>query len=137
MAANAAFFIGLTLHLASLEDPPEADLPFEHARSNFYAAAKSGLGARASWLGGESGDIQQLIASRLADEAEAALLKSGVEKWTARRYMDVIRGRARTGMNGSAWQRAWVNCNGRDFQGLMGSYLELQRDGKPVHTWTV
>lgn len=137
MAANAAFFIGLTVHLSDLDEPPEADLPFEQARGNFYAAAKSGLGARATWLGGEAGDIQQLIATRLADEAEAALLKSGVEKWTARRYLDVIRGRARTGVNGAAWQRAWVNCNGRDFQGLMGAYLELQRSGKPVHTWTV
>jgi hypothetical protein len=137
MAANAAFFIGLTLHLAGLEEPPEAALPFETTRKNFYAAAKSGLGAQVTWIGGERGDLQPLIAIRLADEAEAALVAAGADQWTAKRYMDVIRARARTGLNGAAWQRAWVNCNGRDFQGLMGAYLELQQSGKPVHTWTV
>ena len=137
MAANSAFFIGLTLHLSGLESPPETSLPFEMSRKNFYAAAKSGLGAKITWIDGESGNIQQLIAAQLADQAQAALIQAGVYERTAQRYMDVIRARARTGMNGAAWQRSWVNCNGRDLQGLMGAYLELQRSGEPVHTWMV
>jgi hypothetical protein len=137
MTANAAFFIGLTLHLSQCETPPETQLPFETARKNFYAAARNGFGARITWLDGETGDIQALIAGRLADQAEAALLGADVDKHVAKRLMDIIRKRARTGQNGSAWQRAWVNCNGRDFQGLMAAYLGFQTKGAPVHTWTV
>lgn len=137
MAANAAFFIGLTLHLSTLDEAPEKALPFADTRENFYRAAKSGLGARVVWLDGEAGDVQQLIARQLADKAERALVVAGVDKWSARKYMDIIRARARSGMNGAAWQRAWVNCNGRDMQGLMGAYLALQQSGKPVHTWSV
>ncbi|MCP2679330.1 hypothetical protein NHF45_07280 [Maricaulaceae bacterium NA33B04] len=137
MAANAAFFIGLTLHLSTLDEAPEKALPFADTRENFYRAAKSGLGARVVWLDGGAGDVQQLIARQLADEAERALITAGVDKWSACKYMDIIRARARSGMNGATWQRAWVNCNGRDMQGLMGAYLALQQSGKPVHTWSV
>ncbi len=137
MTANAAFFIGLTLHLSGLEEAPEHGLAFEDTRRNFYAAAKSGLGAKITWLDGQRGDIQHLIATQLADDAERALLAADVDRHVARRYMDIIRARARSGLNGAAWQRSWVNCNGRDLQGLMGAYLELQHSGKPVHTWTV
>lgn len=137
MTANAAFLIGLVLHLAGEEAPPETRLPFEAARENFYAAAKSGFGAPVTWLDGESGDLQALVAERLADQAEAALLKADVDRHVARRLIDIIRKRARTGQTGAAWQRAWVNCNGRDFQGLMEAYLGFQTKGAPVHTWTV
>ena len=137
MTANAAFFIGLVLHLSALETPPETQLPFETIRNDFYAAAKSGLGAEISWLNGQTGNVQALIAHELADQAEAALIKADVNPDSAKRYMDVIRGRTRTGMTGAAWQRAWVNCNGRDFQGLMEAYLGFQSTGKPVHTWTI
>lgn len=137
MTANAAFFIGLVLHLSQRDDPPEADLAFNDARANFYAAAKKGLGAQIRWLGGETGDVQALIAHTLADESESALVHAGVNPALAKRYMDVIRGRTRTGMTGAAWQRAWVNCNGRDFQDLMAAYLAFQETGQPVHTWTI
>ena len=137
MIANSAFLIGLILHLSKMETPPESLLPFETARSNFYAAAKWGFAAKVEWLDGRRGDIQALIADELADAAEAALVRAEVNPATAKRLMDVIRGRARAGQNGAAWQRAWVNCNGRDFQGLMEAYLALQASGEPVHTWTV
>jgi hypothetical protein len=137
MTANAAFFIGLVLHLSGTDTPPESQLPFETARANFYAAARKGFGARVTWLDGETGDIQALIAGRLADQAEAGLGKAEVDPRTAKRLIDIIRKRARIGQNGAAWQRAWVNCNGRDFQGLMEAYLGFQTKGAPVHTWTV
>lgn len=137
MVANAAFFIGLTLHLSEQDAPPEARLPCETARTNFYAAAKHGFGARIIWMDGRRGDVQALILDRLADDAEAALITANVNPDTARRLIGVIRARARTGQNGAAWQRAWVNCNGRDFQGLMEAYLSHQNTAAPVHEWTV
>jgi hypothetical protein len=137
MTANSAFFLGLTLHLADLDEAPEHALPFETSRVNFYAAARQGLGARITWINGEEGDVQALIAHQLTDQAEAALVKAGADAEIAKRYMDIIRGRVRRGMTGSIWQRAWVDCHGRDFQGLMAAYLDFQMRGDPVHTWTV
>lgn len=137
MTANAAFLIGLIYHLAGLEDAPENKLDFKDARENFYAAAKRGLGANITWLDGQSGDIQSLIAGTLCDQSQDGLISAGVDKADARNIIDIIRQRARTGMNGAAWQRAWVNCNGTNFQGLAEAYLAHQDEGHPVHTWSV
>lgn len=137
MAANAAFFLGLTMYLSKLEDAPEQTLDFETTRQNFYAAARHGLGARITWTDGQEGDVQALISDTLIDQAEDGLISSGVDPAVAGDFMSVIRGRVRHGMTGSIWQRAWVDTHGRDFQGLMSAYLDLQTTGKPVHTWTV
>ncbi|MEO1039208.1 MAG: hypothetical protein AAFX09_06650 [Pseudomonadota bacterium] len=137
MTANAAFLIGLTLHLADRDTAPETELDFEDARANFYSAAEHGLGARITWLDGDRTLVQRLIHDTLADQAEAALVKAGVSRFDARRVMDIIRARATNGMTGSAWQRAWANVRGRDFQGLTEAYVALQESGRPVHTWTV
>lgn len=137
MMANAAFFVGLTLYLANLEDAPESGMDFEVARSNFYACARRGLGATITWHDGQTYDVQRLIHDRLVDQAETGLIEAGVERIEAKRFIDPIRGRAQNGMNGAAWQRGWVNCYGRDFQGLTAVYLENQNKGRPVHTWTL
>ncbi|WP_421784902.1 glutamate--cysteine ligase [Hyphobacterium sp.] len=137
MVANAAFFIGLTRYLAGLEIAPETDMEFATARSNFYACARRGLGAQIAWTGGKPHDVQRLIHDRLADQAREGLVAAGVPEPEARAVLDPIRGRARTGLNGAAWQRNWVNCHGRDFQGLVAAYYERQQKGRPVHTWRI
>jgi gamma-glutamyl:cysteine ligase YbdK (ATP-grasp superfamily) len=137
LVANAAFFVGLTLHLASRETPPESAMDFSVARDNFYACARRGLGATISWTDGDPQDVQRLIHNELADAACAGLVSAGVTDTEARRFLEPIRGRAKTGRNGAAWQRNWVNCNGRDFQGLVAAYYEHQQSGRPVHTWRI
>ncbi|MEE2526773.1 glutamate-cysteine ligase family protein [Hyphobacterium sp. HN65] len=137
MVANAAFFIGLTRHLAGLDSPPDMGMEFSTARGNFYASARRGLGARIQWIDGETHDIQRLIHDRLIGEARQGLVDAGVPDNEARAALEPIRGRARTGQNGAAWQRNWVNCHGRDFQGLVAAYYDNQQKGRPVHTWRI
>jgi hypothetical protein len=134
--ANMAFFIGLTL---SLRDEPnlEERLPFELARSNFYASARRGLGADIVWLDGQVSDVQSLIHGALADRALHGLLDAGIDEIEASHYIGIIKARALNGQTGAAWHRAHANCHGRDFQKLVGDYLTLQQCGQPVHTWTV
>ena len=136
MIANLAFFIGLTLRLEK-EEGLETRLPFEQARANFYAAAKRGLGARLGWLDETSADAQALIREHLVPSAETALLDAGLDAVDVRHYLGLIAARALNGQTGAAWQRAHANCHGRDFQGLVQTYLERQDGGRPVHTWTV
>jgi hypothetical protein len=136
MVANMAFFVGLTLSLRN-EANLEERLPFEITRSNFYACARRGLGANIVWLDGQVADVQSLIHGQLADRAVQGLMDAGIDEIEARHYIGIVKSRALNGQNGSAWQRAYVNCHGRDFQGLVAAYLENQQRGQPVHTWTV
>lgn len=137
MVANAAFLIGLIQHLSTQKDAPETRLDFETARSNFYACAKHGFGANITWLDGQSGNAQELVNGTLCKQAHDGLIEIGVDALEARIFIDIIRRRSKSGLNGAAWQRSWVNCHGRDFQGLTKAYLEHQDKGLPVHTWTV
>lgn len=137
MAANAAFFTGLTLHLARLPEPPEGRMAFSTARENFYACARRGLGARVTWIGGEIEDVQRLIHDRLIPDAREGLEIAGVPRAEADALLAPVQGRAKTGLNGAAWQRAFVNCHGRDFQALVSAYLEQQDGGRPVCEWTI
>jgi hypothetical protein len=59
------------------------------------------------------------------------------------RYLSIIEGRCRTGINGAAWQSA-VFHDGMERQGLdrgpalaamTRRYMALMRTGEPVHTW--
>jgi len=137
MVANVAFFIGLTRHLASLETPPETGLSFPQARANFYACARRGLSAAVEWIDGTRHDVQQLIHDRLAGAAADGLIAGGVSPEEAAAVLGPIRARARTGMTGAAWQRGFVNCHGRNFQGLVEAYHENQQSGRPVHAWRI
>ena len=137
MVANAAFFIGLTRHLAALDIPPETGMDFAVARGNFYACARRGLGASVQWVDGKVHDVQRLIHDHLFDAARDGLTSSGVPEAEAVAVLEPIRQRAMTGQNGAAWQRSWVNCHGRDFQGLVEAYYENQQSGRPVHTWRI
>lgn len=137
MVANAAFFAGLTRHLAGRDSPPDRGMEFSTARGNFYACARRGLGASVQWIDGETHDIQRLIHDRLVDQARQGLVDAGVAEAEANAVLEPIRGRAKTGLNGAAWQRNWVNCHGRDFQGLVAAYYERQQKGRPVHTWRI
>jgi hypothetical protein len=136
MVANTAFFIGLTLYLRDLPDL-EKCIPFETARSNFYAAAQRGLGANLTWLDGNAVDAQRLIHGELAGHAITALINAGVDHHDAEYYIGIVRARALNGQTGAAWQRAHANCHGRVFQTMMAAYLKNQQQGQPVHTWRV
>ena len=137
MIANTAFYVGLAHHYARLETPPEDELDFETARSNFYAAARDGLKARLTWLDGE-GDAQALLLDRFIPEAKAGLSALGIAAGDIHAYIDdVIARRVLTGRTGAEWQRSFVHVHGPDFQRLTERYVELQEDGAPVHSWTV
>ncbi|MCG3144805.1 MAG: Glutamate--cysteine ligase [Gammaproteobacteria bacterium] len=135
MIANAALYVGFTHFLATLREPPEAALPFGEARSNFYAAARLGAGARLRWLGGAVADARSLLLEEALPMARHGLMALGVDAAEAARYLEVVRMRVQTGRNGAAWQRGFVDRHGHDPLRLTAAYLENQRSGAPVHEW--
>jgi hypothetical protein len=131
MIANAALYYG-TVHMLA-ESCRAPGLPFEAARSNFYAAAKHGLGAETNWLDGSRRPVREVIAE-LIPLAREGLAAQGVPVELIDRYLDVIESRNASGMNGAAWQLAHFRRHNDLFR-LTADYLEHQRSGMPVHEW--
>jgi gamma-glutamyl:cysteine ligase YbdK (ATP-grasp superfamily) len=135
--ANAAFFFGLACGLGERTPPPEADMDFDRARTNFYRAAQDGLAAEITWLDGARVEVRDLIVDELLPLAKRMLVTLGLEPGDVARYLEVIRRRTESGTTGAAWQRAWVARHGNDMAGLMQAYINGQVSGRPVHTWDV
>lgn len=135
MMANAAFYYGAVHMLASAAMPPEAQLPFEQARANFYRAAREGLEAPQQWLDGRTRSAADLLID-LLPMAREGLQQQGIAATDVDRYLDVLAVRLRTRRNGAAWQLAHHGRHGDLFK-LTADYLANQRSGMPVHEWAV
>lgn len=135
VVANIGLYLGLTRYFANLPVAPETELSFESVRDNFYEAAKHSLNAEINWYG-KTVSLQGLLLNELIPHALAALKEWGIDKDAAEHYiLNVIEPRVIAGLNGAAWQRAFVSTHGHDFQALTQAYIENQQSDKPVHQW--
>ncbi len=135
--ANMVFYLGLTHYFASLETPPESQLPFEHCKNNFYTCAKNGLNSNIQWFQQQIG-IRELLTDQLIPQAKQTLINKGVDKDEVGYYLDeVISSRVLSGQNGANWQKCFVKKYGKDFQGLTDKYLENQTKGDPIYKWKI
>lgn len=137
MIANAAFGWGLTAALANSATAPHERCQFFTTRDNFYAAAREGLEARLRWDHVDDRPATRLICDIFVPMAAEGLGWLGVDAADIAHYLGIITDRAASGINGAAWQRAWVERNGRDMAGLTRAMIERQADGAPVHRWGV
>lgn len=135
--ANAAIFCGSMRALAADPILLERRLPFERARSNFYAAAREGLEADIHWVDGRRGSLRALILHLLLPLAEQGLSLWGVDDEERRYWLNIVRDRVRSGQTGAIWQRAFVEKHGADMQDLTLAYLERQQQDNPVHQWSL
>ena len=87
-------------------------IPFSTARDNFYRAARDGLDARIVWLDGSEVSVQTLLADEILPMAREGLKLLGADEEDIERYLDVAEARVRTGLNGGAWQRAYIERHG-------------------------
>ncbi len=136
--ANAAFYFGLVRGFGLMDSPPEADLPFEVARENFYTSARYGLNARPQWYRNgrlEEVSMRELIMEDLLPMARRGLEAENIPLAEIDDYLNVIAERVDSGQNGAAWQRRWVHLHGEDLHQLVREYRTRQDAGEPVHTW--
>jgi CBS domain-containing protein len=77
-------------------------LDFDHARGNFYAAAREGMGANFTWLDGEEMSATKLI-DTLLPLAEAGLRRHHIDEHDIKRYLGIVDNRVKTGRTGSRW----------------------------------
>lgn len=133
--ANIAFYYGLVHYYATLEKPPEFDMPFADAKNNFYRAAQLGLSYKTRWFSKTTEIMQKITLDKLLPEAEAGLYKLGISQQDSERYLSVIQKRAEKNRTGSQWQLDFLNAHHDDRTLLTLNYLKNQLSGKPVHEW--
>lgn len=138
---SAALWLGLMSELgATLEDITE-HMEFDDARANFYAAAREGLGARMTWLGGEEVLAQSLILDTLLPMAERGLRRAGIDEADIARYLDVVEQRSRMMRTGSRWAlQSFAAMKERGSLGekltaLVAATVARQQTGETVSEW--
>lgn len=137
MMANLAGFYGFAAALAADPAPPEARLPFDVARSNFYAAARHGLDAPITWLDGTTTRLADFVLATVLPAAATGLERLGVARDIADRHLAVLGARAASGRTGAHWQRRTAAALDGDVRRLTLEYLARQRTDRPVHEWEI
>ena len=141
--ANAAFFFGLMTALPAEYGEVDKQMAFDDAKSNFFAAARHGLKAQFTWLGGKSHTATSLILDHLLPLARRGLKDSGIVAEDVDTYLGVIEERVRSGQTGAQWARRSLSAMGeqgtRDIRlrTLTAFMLARQHTGAPAHCWPV
>ena len=133
--ANAAFYYGAVTALAELDEPIENLIPHSSTRDNFYAAARFGLRSTQRWSNGEEINARDLILTKLLPLAHQGLASLGIRIEDSDKYLGIIHDRVKSGQNGAAWQRSFIEKHGRDMTALTKAYIKNQNSGEPVHRW--
>jgi CBS domain-containing protein/gamma-glutamyl:cysteine ligase YbdK (ATP-grasp superfamily) len=141
--ANAAFFYGLMTALPSEYGEIEELMTFDEAKSNFFAAARYGLKAQLTWVGGRYCPASTLILVHLLPMAREGLKQAGVEAEEVNRYLDIIEERVERDQTGAQWSLRSLASMGEQgtremrHRALTEAMLEHQASGAPVSRWTL
>ncbi len=140
--ANAAFFFGLMSGMLDTYGDITAHMDFDDAKTNFMAAARHGLGAQFTWVGGESLTAKELILQHLLPMAHKGLEIAGVDTEDRERYLGVLSKRITSGQTGSQWMlRSLAKMKGEGTRSermaaLTAAIHDRQKDNAPIHTWS-
>lgn len=139
--ANAAFLIGLLIHMPREFGDIKQYMSFDDAKSNFFNAARYGLNGQIRGLDGKSRRVGRLILEELLPRARLGLKEAGVDENDNSRLLDVIEERVTMETSGAKWMLdsaasmdplAKPNVRLRTLVSAMKSNQEA---GLPVHKW--
>ncbi len=139
--ANAALWLGLMNGLGDVYDDITKYMDFSDAKDNFMSACRSGLNTKFFWANGQRYSAKDLINEELIPIARAGLAKAKVDTKDIDMYLDVIKERVTSGMNGSNWMlKSFSKLRPQNSleevrTAITASTITQQRDNKPVHTW--
>jgi len=140
--ANAAFFYGLMTALPGEFGDVDRLMSFDHAKENFFAAARHGLKSQLSWIDGRDYPAASLALEQLLPLARAGLQQAGVDSDLNDRYLGVIENRLRREQTGALWAlRSLAELEGQGTPELRSRLLvermiENQRGELPVAEWS-
>jgi CBS domain-containing protein/gamma-glutamyl:cysteine ligase YbdK (ATP-grasp superfamily) len=141
--ANAALWFGLMAGLSREWQSIPQKMEFQAARENFIAAARQGLGASFTWPGREEVPATTLLQEELIPLARHGLETIGIDSSDIDRYLGIIEERVRTRRTGAQWMIASLDAmkpqstRSECLTALVGASVARQREGKPVHTWSL
>ena len=136
--ANIVFFIGLVEYLANMDIAPETLIDFKTADKNFYNSCKKGLDAKVTWIDGKEYSMDDLMLTDIIPNVEKHLNDKRIKQTDIDYYLnDVILNRVKTKQNGANWQKAYINKNGYNFEGMLEQYMKYQLENLPVYQWKV
>jgi CBS domain-containing protein len=141
--ANASFFFGLLAALPEEYGPIHKVLDFDHAKTNFLAAARHGLSGTLHWVGGTTYTARSLVLDHLIPLARKGLQKMGIATSEQDRYMGILEDRVRSGQTGSQWMLKSLSSMANRgtplmrVQSLTRAMIQEQNAGTPVHEWNV
>ena len=138
--ANAAFFFGLMASLSNEYKRIDEVMDFDDAKGNFFAAARHGLNAQFTWIGGKVFTASDLITEELLPNAREGLTRYGIDPNDIDRYLGVVEERVRSKQTGSQWALRSLNQMKEApvdvrMRSLTSAIAKHQRTGKPVHEW--
>jgi len=139
--ANAAFFTGLMQSLPGVLGEIDRLMPFDDAKANFLAAARHGLNAQLTWVGGQTYAAADLILEHLLPLAREGLKASKIDGSDIDLYLGTIEERVRSGQTGAQWALRSLASLGnegprdRRLRALAAGMRERQQTGEPVHRW--
>jgi CBS domain-containing protein len=139
--ANAVLWIGAVLGAAKEYGDITSQMEFGDARANFGAAARYGLRAGMSWIGGATVSAADLVRSQIVPLARQGLLDADVDSDDVDRYLRVIEERVAVGQTGARWMarsyRAMASGTtpGEPHAALVAATIKNQTTGRPVHEW--
>jgi gamma-glutamyl:cysteine ligase YbdK (ATP-grasp superfamily) len=141
--ANAAFYYGALRALSEEDRPLWTQMSFAAAKENFFNSARHGMAARLYWPGMGTVTTDELVLRALLPLADEGLRRWGVAATVRDRYLGVIEGRAKTRLNGAAWQVQTVTAlqeqdgmsRPRALAEMLRRYAQRMHSNEPVHTW--
>jgi CBS domain-containing protein/gamma-glutamyl:cysteine ligase YbdK (ATP-grasp superfamily) len=139
--ANAAFFVGLMAALPDEYGEIAKQMKFDEAKSNFFRAARHGLNAQFTWIGGQSYTASSLILDQLLPLARQGLKTSGVDDADIDHYLGTVEERVRGGQTGAQWMLKSLNAmedvgtKDSRYRILTATMLTRQKEGGPAHRW--
>ncbi|QLG62326.1 hypothetical protein [Halorarum salinum] len=134
--AFLAAFAGLMESLPRRRHPV-ADLPWETAEENFYAAMRDGIDADLTWFTTDAAETthSDVAFDDLLSHAEAGLEDAGCSEETAKRHLAPLRHRAEAGVTPAGWKRREVRerlDDGDPFpeavRGMQREYISTQSE---------
>lgn len=142
IVANAMFYYGALRVLSEEERPVWSKLTFSTAGENFSECARRGMDATVYWPGIGDLTVDELVLRRLLPMAHEGLERWGVSGDVIDRYLGIIEGRARGGVNGASWQAETVRRledagmpRASALKRMLQLYCEGMHSNEPVHTW--
>ncbi|HEY4181083.1 MAG TPA: glutamate-cysteine ligase family protein [Kofleriaceae bacterium] len=139
--ANAAFWVGMMVEIGAREEDITRRIDFDQAASNFYTAAREGLGSHFTWLDGNDVTARELVLEQLIPLAAAGLRRQGVNEEHVQHYLGVVENRVKTTRTGSRWQlSSWNSLRDRATlperaTAIVAATVHRQLTGRPVAEW--